>query len=140
MKKVLFVCTGNTCRSPMAQGIFNSLAEEKSIDAKADSAGLMTANGIPYSENAVKACENIGVNIKDGHSVSIQDVNLNAYDLLCPMTVSHAQALVNLGADKDKIMLLSADGISDPYGGDIKVYEKCCLEIKQAIEKLIEKL
>lgn len=140
MKKVLFVCTGNTCRSSMAQGIFNKLAEEKRLDYKADSAGLMTMTGLDYSENAVKACEKIGVDISGGRSVSVQDVNLNSYDLICPMTVNHAQMLTQLGVDRDKIMLLSSKGISDPYGGDIKVYEKCCLEIKQAIEKLIEKL
>lgn len=140
MKKILFVCTGNTCRSPMAQGIFNKIAAEKHLDYKADSAGLMTMTGLPYSENAVNACEKNGVDISNGNSVSIQDVNLNAYDLICPMTVNHAQLLTQLGADKEKIMLLSSSGISDPYGGDIKVYEKCCLEIKQAIEKLIEKL
>lgn len=140
MKKILFVCTGNTCRSPMAQGIFNDLALKKNLDYVSQSAGLSTMAGLPYSENAVNACKEIGVDIKDGHSVSINDVNLNEFDLIVPMSVNHAQELVLIGAKKDKICLLKSSGVCDPYGSDINGYRSCCEEIKGAVEKLIEKL
>ena len=140
MKKILFVCSGNTCRSPMAQGIFNKLAKEKNLDYIAESAGILTKTGLPYSQNSVTACKEMDINIENGKSVSILDVNINEYDLFVPMSVSHAQAIVAYGADKDKIMLLKSTGVSDPYGGNLDVYRECCKEIYQSILKLIEKL
>ena len=140
MKKILFVCSGNTCRSPMAQGIFNKLAKEKNLDYIAESAGILTKTGLPYSQNSVTACKEMDIDIENGKSVSILDVNINEYDLFVPMSVSHAQAIVAYGADKDKIMLLKSTGVSDPYGGNLDVYRECCKEIYQSILKLIEKL
>lgn len=140
MKKILFVCTGNTCRSPMAEGIFNQAVKENNLDYIAESAGIVTRTGLDYSENSVKACKEIGVNIENGHSVFIKDVDLNEYDLFVPMSVNHAQTLAALGVPKEKICLLKSSGISDPYGGDLDVYRKCCLEIKDSVMNLIEKL
>ena len=79
MKKVLFVCTGNTCRSPMAEGIFNKLATEYGIDAVAESAGLNTKNDLPVSENAVKACAEIGIDIRGHKSKNFDDCNPDDY-------------------------------------------------------------
>lgn len=140
MKKILFVCSGNTCRSPMAQGIFNKIAKEKSLEFIAESAGIITQTGLPYSENSVLACKDFDVDIANGKSVSILDVNLSDYDFFVPMSVSHAQALVAYGVDKDKIIILKSTGVSDPYGGDLQVYKACCNEIYECILKLVEKL
>ena len=140
MKTVLFVCTGNTCRSPMAQGIFNKISKENHLDFISKSAGLQTISGTPYTENAVKACECIDVDIKNGKSVSINEFDFSKIDMFCPMTLSHANALVNMGVEKDKIILLKSSGISDPYGQNLEVYKNCCLEIKDAVNNLINKL
>ena len=140
MKKILFVCSGNTCRSPMAQGIFNKIAKEKSLVYTAESAGIITKTGLPYSENSVTACKDFDVDITDGKSVSILDFNLSDYDYFIPMSVSHGQALVAYGVPKDKIIILKSTGISDPYGGDLQIYKDCCQEIYQCILKLVEKL
>lgn len=140
MKTVLFVCTGNTCRSPMAQGIFNKIAKQKNLDWVAKSAGLQTVTGMPYTENAVKACECIDVHIKNGKSLSINEVDFSEINLFCPMTLSHANMLVSMGVNKEKIMLLSSKGISDPYGQNLEIYKNCCLEINSAVINLINKL
>lgn len=137
MKKVLFVCTGNTCRSPMAQGIFNKMCSDKCIDAKADSAGIFANALDTASENSAIVCKEIGVDISNRKAVPIDRVNLSQYDLICPMTVEHAQMLVSLGADRDKICVMN---IPDPFGGDLDIYRKCREEIEKALGELIEKL
>ncbi len=140
MKKILFVCSGNTCRSPMAEGIFNSEAAEKNLDFIAQSAGVGAISGAPYSTNAVLACMEIGIDISKGRSKNLRDLNVNDYCLFVPMTCGHARALAAQGIDRDKIILLKSDGISDPYGGNLQMYRDCRDEIKQAVKMLIEKL
>ena len=70
--KILFVCTGNTCRSPMAEGIFRKMMQERGMEDKVlcQSAGLSAVDGDPVSENAVLACREIGVEPKDCVSVA----------------------------------------------------------------------
>ena len=62
-KYVAFVCTGNTCRSPMAQAIFNSLADTERVEA--ESFGISTETGLPVSENSVLACRELGLDLDD---------------------------------------------------------------------------
>ena len=52
--KIMFVCTGNTCRSPMAEAVFNRFAEEKGLAVRAESMGTTTVTGMPVSENSVE--------------------------------------------------------------------------------------
>ena len=61
MNKILFVCSGNTCRSPFAQYYFNKLAKERSIDSCAYSAGLFTGGGDNICENALIAAKDFAV-------------------------------------------------------------------------------
>ena len=70
--KILFVCTGNTCRSPMAEGIFKKLTQgDESISCS--SAGMSFCDGDAVSENAVTVCKEIGVDIS-GHSLKLYAV------------------------------------------------------------------
>ena len=62
---VLFVCTGNTCRSPMAAALFNKIAVEKDLDVRIESAGLFANDGEPASENAVAAMKDYGVDLSE---------------------------------------------------------------------------
>lgn len=136
--KILFVCTGNTCRSPMAEGIFNHLSEG------AISRGLMASVGSPASENAVKAMEKMGIDIK-GHvsrQITIEDVK--SADLVLTMTRGHKAALAQLPDAEGKVFTIGeyAGGadVSDPYGGNADVYEKCAEQMYGYIEKIVEKL
>lgn len=133
--KIMFVCTGNTCRSPMAQAIFTDMAKDSGIAFTVCSAGLHAQNGAPASENAVTACEETGLDLKHHRAKSVMDENLNTTDLFVVMTMTHAQALMELGVPKDKIYILN---VSDPFGGSLQVYRDCRDEIRDRLIVLLE--
>lgn len=139
---ILFVCTGNTCRSPMAEGIFKEITKTLTPQPHIASAGIMAYNGDKVSENAVIACTDYNADISAHTAKQITMEDAVATDLFICMTESHSNTLINAGIDESKIITLN---VSDPYGGDILVYKACCneiyeklLPIKQQLERLEE--
>lgn len=131
--KILFVCTGNTCRSPMAEGIFRKMLSDKGVDGvECSSAGLFACTGSPASENAVSAASCFGADISSHRARRITAYLLEETDLFVCMTREHAYSLT-LYVDEDKICVLGS-GISDPFSGDTERYMKCANEIKTALE------
>ncbi len=136
MKKIIFVCTGNTCRSPMAMAVFNKLADEKGLDWVADSAGL-AAYGDPISVNSERALAKIGVILNDYISKKLNYYMVDEADMIVTMTKEQASALMRAGVDHDKISVLG-NGVPDPYGGAEQEYILCLDSIIKGIESMIE--
>lgn len=136
MKKVIFVCTGNTCRSPMAMFVFNKIAEERKLNWRADSAGL-TSFGDPINPNSVKSLAKIGIKNIDYTSKRLNFYMIDEADLIITMTEEHKMALISAGVPNDKVLVLGG-GIPDPYGGSEEVYFDCLNNISAAIEDLIK--
>ena len=97
---ILFVCTGNICRSPMAVGILESVLSPQALaTAKVSSAGTGAMNGMPVSENSVRACEEEGIDISRHRSRVITRHLLEASDLVLAMERHHAEAMRRLAPD-----------------------------------------
>ena len=128
---ILFVCTGNTCRSPIAQGYLDYKKPEIYVKSRG-----LSANGESASENAIKAMAEKGIDIKDHLSAPLSTSDLLWADKVICLSQSHKTA-VNMFTDPQKVFVLG-DGISDPFGGDIDTYRKCRDEIFAAIDNLID--
>ncbi len=139
---ILFVCTGNICRSPMAEGYFNFLCSDLGKSYKAESAGIYTENNLSASQNAVSAMLDLDIDISNHKSRRITETIVNNADLIIVMTKSHKKALISyFHIDSSRIFLLHKfDGLDkdvfDPYGGDLKTYKVCFNDMKKALDNL----
>ena len=136
MKKLLFVCSGNTCRSPIAEAIFEHITGEN-----AESAGLGAVLGDPMSRNAVFALENMGIMgfVHKAQPVSLEKV-AEADEIYCMGLIHKLVLMQTFPQYKNKVFLLDMEGkdISDPYGGMIDIYEKCAAQIENCIKSRLE--
>ncbi len=128
---IIFVCSGNTCRSPFAEGYFNSL-DLKNITVS--SRGL-SVSGLPVSENSFLIAKEFGLSIEDHISVTFTKGDFNA-DYIFTMTEDLKNFLILNGGNPEKIKILG-NGIPDPYGGDINVYRKCLTKLAEEIDNTV---
>lgn len=140
MKTILFVCTGNTCRSPMAAAICNKLLKDEGIDIKAKSAGIAAMPGEPASKNAVAAAGEIGADLSAHTARQVTREMIDGCDAVYAMTRAHAEMLKRAFPDCAGKISVLAGGIPDPFGGDIEIYRHSRDTILEAVKNIIEQV
>ena len=141
---IYFVCTGNTCRSPMAEAI---LKDKQLPNVEVRSAGIYALEGGEMSENSMLVLQQ--ENIEQAHiSRQVNEEDIEWANLILTMTMAHKEMVVRTFPQaKDKIYTLkeytvpfSSQDVFDPFGGDLHTYKQTYLELKRLIEELEAKI
>jgi len=149
---VLFVCTGNTCRSPMAEVMCRQMIADRLGCSPAEladrgvlvmSAGISAMNGGRPSPEAVDVMSRVGLNLTDHESQPLTSQLARHADVIWTMTRSHRQAIVAQwpeAAARTAVICPDQSDVSDPIGGPIEYYEQCARQLRAAISERIKQL
>jgi len=151
MYKIVFVCTGNTCRSPMAEGILSKVLQDAGYDdVHVSSAGIGTLDGYPATPYAVEIAKRHNVDISQHHSTRMNEFLFKQADLILAMAKNHYEHLDDFPDASQKLYRLkafpqtnSADArhsVEDPLGGTLEEYKVTYQEIEQEIKRALPEI
>jgi protein-tyrosine phosphatase len=148
----LFICTGNTCRSPLAEGFFRKMLADRlrcAEDELADhgfmvlSAGMSAEAGLPAAPESVEVARRSGVDLRAHESQPVTERLLEQADRIFAMTQGHREALLAANprlANRIELLARDQSDISDPIGAGQAEYEACCVDIERNLRAILESL
>jgi protein-tyrosine phosphatase len=143
--RLVVLCTGNTCRSPMAAAAFREELGADRDRVEIVSAGTAAATGSPASDGAIAAGRRDGLDLA-AHRARRMDVELlRGADLVLVMERGHRRAALALGADPERTHVLSewpppgepGAPVADPFGGSAETYEECLRRIRRHVRRIV---
>lgn len=144
---LLFVCSGNTCRSPLAEALARKIADRRGIDdLNVSSAGTNAWDNIPATDEALLIGMERDLDLTGHRSRKLTPAIVSEADLIFVMTPGHVEQVKQLGG-RGKVHVIdeyasgaSNKGISDPYGGDLEAYRSTADALEQELERLFDRL
>jgi L-threonylcarbamoyladenylate synthase len=146
---IVFLCTGNTCRSPLAESLCKRLLADRLGCTVAElpqrgfvvlSAGLSVLMGQPAAEEAVRLAAECGVDLSGHVSQPLSEELAAQADYLLVMTQGHLQTVTEAFAElacRPRLLSPAGEDISDPIGGDREVYEACARQLRAGLEAFV---
>lgn len=148
IRRVLFICTGNSCRSPMAEGILRHLwqQDERRPELVVESAGVSAFDGGRATTEAMDALRERGIDIKSHQSRTVRREMLLAADLIVTMTRSHKRPVLALAPEvAGRIFAMGelvegGQDVADPFGGDLELYRQTAKSLEAACRQIIRRI
>lgn len=144
--QVLFVCSGNTCRSPMAAALLRHLLKEHCLDLAVTSAGVAALEQAAASEHAQEVMRRRGLDLSSHRARAVTAEMVRSATLILTMTAEHKACLLHLYPQaREKVFTLKEfageEGeVEDPVGGGLEEYERCAAELEKLLRKITPKL
>ena len=139
-KKILFLCTGNTCRSPMAECLWNHLSAERGVPMKAISAGVHAHQGYPASQGSWEAMDARGLSLSEHRATPLTEKLLQEVHMVVGMSPAHVQALRERFPSNTVPARSFSPSVADPVGGSLAVYQRTAAELEERIQELMAEI
>jgi len=146
--KILFVCTGNTCRSSMAGALARKILEERGQrEIQVSSAGIAAFPGEQASREAIQVMSEMGISLHDHRATRLTPEDIREADLVLTMTAAHREYIKRLVPQcSEKVFTLAdyagaeSEDIPDPLGYPLDAYRECARKLEELIARSLAKL
>ena len=146
--KIMFICTGNICRSAMAHRMLEKKAKEQNKNIEVYSCGLWAYDGNHPTDEGITTMKDYGIDLSTHRATYIENSPIEEMDVILCATKNHKQNVIIMYPElKDKVFTMKEYAgypdydldIQDPWGYGLDVYKNCAKEIEICIEKIVEK-